>query len=187
MTWDPWWQSVILAQLFGVGIAAIGYAVWLVSVQEIPDRWAILAFSVTGVIFFISVFLSMDVFGIERITEEKQVFFAFLMGYADSLCLALLVYRTGGTAGKQSIFTPLFILMPSLVAFLYRDLDDGIWHTGAVAAFTVAGYGLIYFLKPPRDREIPNQKFYDCAVILVLALCVSLATFVAMHKGFGPR
>lgn len=193
------WATARYGQFVGVSIAAFAY-VGLFFTTNVATTERIAEFGVT----IVAISVPYIVGGVGLIWDWKRwpirVFsetrFTLYFLYIDSICLAVLVFLSGGAAGPvsaalggsldsplQSVFTPLFVVVPAagaiFIVHMERKYRRNIWY---IVALTVVGYYIIYFGAP--EVLIIKQGvriWYDVLVLGVLSATVVYTTWIAVE------
>lgn len=172
------WMWVMLTQFLGVLLSFFGYGAWIYSRTTRRFDWVIF-------FAFIVPFLLLGVDPISGLVDDSATFWptkdeiTLLMCYIDIGCLTVLVFRTGGTRDVQSIFTPIFVVIPPISAAFLKHTQFGVEHVWYLIGFAVAGYVVNYLFAPAAGPPEVNERIYTGSVLIVMGGSMSLGGLVA--------
>lgn len=173
------WRNAIATQLLGATIAGIAWVVLVLNVEEVLRDivvWA--AFAVVYGLGIYAVF--WELIRRDHIPGNREGLLTLVMCYVHVICLAILVFRTGGTGGFQgmSIFTPLFVIVLPISAAFLRHTQFSRLHVFVLGLFMLTGYVINFYGAPPIDILAASRVAYDIVILVVLAGSIGLSTWV---------
>lgn len=173
------WEKGLFTQFIAVTIALLGCFAWLIARREEKD-WYVLAwflgpYGVWGFALTWQFLIRAD-----PSCGDVEAWFAASMAYADMVFLSILVNRTGGVGGMQSVFTPLYVITPPVSAAVLQDIQFGMLHIFLITLGTVIGFTYNFRWANPVEIPEDNKRIYNGALFLVLMGSIFLSTFVAI-------
>ena len=171
----------LITQGLGVTLVLVGFIAWLgAAVREATRGWGWYVTGAFALPYAISIgALIWYVRGNPGDGYTWNVL-TMIMCYVDILCLAALVSLTGGTKDTQSIFTPLFVVVPSISVALLWDTEMGMYVWGIIA-FSIAGYLFTFREKLVVKIDMDRKHVYERAILGVVIGSIGLSVWVSAN------
>lgn len=113
--------SFALTQLLGSFATFLGLFFLVTKTSKPVYWWGIVP---VGIAFAISITLGFIEFCFEKLRVKTAVNFIFAAQMCNIVLLGILVYLTGGA--KESVFTPVFLLIPSVSINYFETTETGV-------------------------------------------------------------
>lgn len=186
---DVAWIAAIIAQFIGVSLSAVAFwALSRASPEVALNRQLVIPFVITYLLFVIALFTLLreplwiipaldylwELFGGSKGTTGWRDKFTVISLYVDAGCLAWLVNRSGGTKHPtESIFTPIFIILPHLTVTFLRPIPNARLNILVIASLTGVAYIFNYKYAPNVTIDpILAQQYRNFVVLVVVVSMV---------------